>query len=182
MRYVSSCGCTCPLSQLLDTRATVSPSRVNLKSIPPLQPLLKSVAFKPVFPSPNLILLLPRLSLNPPPPPLHPPDKKELDRSKILPRFRFFHHRQIVHTIGYYIASSKPFFPRRLVPRNRNSRVCPVRWRPTNHIYVFVLLFSYSWAMYICIMYVSECVYVCVCISVSCTMQAFVRAPIIFTT
>lgn len=102
--------------KLLDTRAyRFTLSRQSKNS--PLQPLLKNcVAFALSSPLPNhLILPLPRLSLTPPPPLSSPPDKKQLNRSKILPSFLSFH--QIVRSFVLllygccYIASPKPFLP-----------------------------------------------------------------------
>lgn len=167
MRYVSSCGCTCPLSLSRNciyiyprNRFTLS-RQSNKKTLS--QPLLKSVAFESNLFSPLLTLSYFSLDYRSifPLTPLNPPDKKKKTRSLVNPppyfSFLYFHHRQIVHTTGYYISIASRetvsfFFPRRLVPRNRNSRVCPVQMATHQpYIYVSVLLFSCSCAMYICV-------------------------------
>lgn len=89
--------------KLLDTRAyrfTLSRQSKN-SLLSPSTPSKKSVAFALSSPLPNhLILPLPRLSLTPSPPLSSPPDKKQLNRSKILlPSFLSFH--QIVRSYYY---------------------------------------------------------------------------------
>ena len=162
--------------KLLDTRAyrfTLSRQSKN-SLLSPSTPSKKSVAFAFSSPLPNhFILPLPRLSLTPSPPLSSPPDKKQLNRSKILlPSFLSFH--QIVRSY-YYMGvvisrhrnrfflsssrSSKSKFPR--LPRAMATH------QPYIYIYIYIytylfLSFSCSWPMYI---WVCVC-YMCVCVCV----------------
>lgn len=169
--------------KLLDTRAyRFTLSRQSKNS--PLQPLLKNcVAFALSSPLPNhLILPLPRLSLTPPPPLSSPPDKKQLNRSKILPSFLSFH--QIVRSFVLllygccYIASPKPFLP--LVVSFLEIEIPAFAPRdgdpPTIYIYIRICFYRFR-VRGRCISEFACVICVCVCVF-SCTMQA----PIIFTT
>lgn len=169
--------------KLLDTRAyrfTLSRQSKN-SLLSPSTPSKKSVAFALSSPLPNhLILPLPRLSLTPSPPLSSPPDKKQLNRSKILlPSFLSFH--QIVRSY-YYMGvvisrhrnrfflsssrSSKSKFPR--LPRAMATH------QPYIYIYIRICFYRVRGR---CISEFACVICVCVCVF-SCTMQA----PIIFTT
>ena len=173
--------------KLLDTRAyrfTLSRQSKN-SLLSPSTPSKKSVAFAFSSPLPNhLILPLPRLSLTPSPPLSSPPDKKQLNRSKILlPSFLSFH--QIVRSY-YYMGvvisrhrnrfflsssrSSKSKFPR--LPRAMATH------QPYIYIYIYIRICFYRFRVRgRCISEFACVICVCVCVF-SCTMQA----PIIFTT
>lgn len=169
--------------KLLDTRAyRFTLSRQSKNS--PLQPLLKNcVAFALSSPLPNhLILPLPRLSLTPPPPLSSPPDKKQLNRSKILPSFLSFH--QIVRSFVLllygccYIASPKPFLP--LVVSFLEIEIPAFAPRdgdpPTIYIYIYVsvfIVFVFVADVYLSLRVLYVCV--CVCSRVRCKHRLFLR-------
>lgn len=158
--------------KLLDTRAyrfTLSRQSKN-SLLSPSTPSKKSVAFAFSSPLPNhFILPLPRLSLTPSPPLSSPPDKKQLNRSKILlPSFLSFH--QIVRSY-YYMGvvisrhrnrfflsssrSSKSKFPR--LPRAMATH------QPYIYIYVSVfIVFVFVADVYLSL----RVLYVCVCVCV----------------
>lgn len=160
--------------KLLDTRAyrfTLSRQSKN-SLLSPSTPSKKSVAFAFSSPLPNhFILPLPRLSLTPSPPLSSPPDKKQLNRSKILlPSFLSFH--QIVRSY-YYMGvvisrhrnrfflsssrSSKSKFPR--LPRAMATH------QPYIYIYIYVSVFIVF--VFVADVYLSlRVLYVCVCVCV----------------
>lgn len=169
--------------KLLDTRAyrfTLSRQSKN-SLLSPSTPSKKSVAFAFSSPLPNhFILPLPRLSLTPSPPLSSPPDKKQLNRSKILlPSFLSFH--QIVRSY-YYMGvvisrhrnrfflsssrSSKSKFPR--LPRAMATH------QPYIYIYIYVSVFI----VFVADVYLSlRVLYVCVCVCsrVRCKHRLFLR-------
>lgn len=186
MRYVSSCGCTCPLSLSRNciyiyprNRFTLS-RQSNKKTLS--QPLLKSVAFESNLFSPLLTLSYFSLDYRSifPLTPLNPPDKKKKTRSLVNPppyfSFLYFHHRQIVHTTGYYISIASRetvsfFFLVVSFLEIEIPAFAPCKWRPTNHIYTYLFYCFRVRARCISVFVLHACVF-------SCTMQAFVRAPI----
>ena len=162
--------------KLLDTRAyrfTLSRQSKN-SLLSPSTPSKKSVAFALSSPLPNhLILPLPRLSLTPSPPLSSPPDKKQLNRSKILlPSFLSFH--QIVRSY-YYMGvvisrhrnrfflsssrSSKSKFPR--LPRAMATH------QPYIYIYIRICFYRVRGRC------ISE--FACVCSRVRCKHRLFLR-------
>ena len=173
--------------KLLDTRAyrfTLSRQSKN-SLLSPSTPSKKSVAFAFSSPLPNhFILPLPRLSLTPSPPLSSPPDKKQLNRSKILlPSFLSFH--QIVRSY-YYMGvvisrhrnrfflsssrSSKSKFPR--LPRAMATH------QPYIYIYIYIRICFYRFRVrgrciseFACVI----CVCVCVCSRVRCKHRLFLR-------
>lgn len=169
--------------KLLDTRAyrfTLSRQSKN-SLLSPSTPSKKSVAFAFSSPLPNhFILPLPRLSLTPSPPLSSPPDKKQLNRSKILlPSFLSFH--QIVRSY-YYMGvvisrhrnrfflsssrSSKSKFPR--LPRAMATH------QPYIYIYVSVfIVFVFVADVYLSLRVLYVCV--CVCSRVRCKHRLFLR-------
>lgn len=171
--------------KLLDTRAyrfTLSRQSKN-SLLSPSTPSKKSVAFALSSPLPNhFILPLPRLSLTPSPPLSSPPDKKQLNRSKILlPSFLSFH--QIVRSY-YYMGvvisrhrnrfflsssrSSKSKFPR--LPRAMATH------QPYIYIYIYVsvfIVFVFVADVYLSLRVLYVCV--CVCSRVRCKHRLFLR-------
>lgn len=146
------------------------------------QPLLKSVAFESNLFSPLLTLSYFSLDYRSifPLTPLNPPDKKKKTRSLVNPppyfSFLYFHHRQIVHTTGYYISIASRetvsfFFLVVSFLEIEIPAFAPCKWRPTNHIYTYLFYCFRVRARCISVFVLHACVF-------SCTMQAFVRAPI----